>query len=205
MQSATCSTVSQRIQRSSAGSARWSRIRSAPSSNRNGSTIPVCGAALTPSKLLRPRPPPRPSARPASSNSSRRAASTSPASGRSSRSESSTAAARSYSSQAGMPEGSTSAHPQRADGHHQLGRDRDGSPRRAPARPSARASGANEACDSTPPPTAVVWAATGAASTRTPAAAAWAVYSSIIAAGARARRPRRASAAGPSGPARASR
>ena len=55
MQSATWSTVSQRIQRSSAGSARWSRIRSAPSSNRNGSTIPVCGAALTPSKLLRPR------------------------------------------------------------------------------------------------------------------------------------------------------
>src|SRR3954469_25447712 len=52
MQSATCSTVSHRIHRSSAGSARWSRIASAPSSNRNGSTV-VCGAALTPSKLLR--------------------------------------------------------------------------------------------------------------------------------------------------------
>ena len=67
-------------------------MSSAPSSNRNGSTVPVCGAAVTASKLL----------------SSRRAASTSAASGLSSMSASSTAAARAYSSAAGEPEGSRS-------------------------------------------------------------------------------------------------
>src|SRR6185503_13292578 len=53
MQSATCSGLEQRIQRSSPGRARWSSTSRAPSSNRSGSAVAVWLLVVTTSTLLR--------------------------------------------------------------------------------------------------------------------------------------------------------
>ena len=126
---------------------------------------------------MRARAAPPGSERPGQAPSSARARRMPSASGRSSSPAGRPAAAASKKRARALAARRAARQAQRTGGEDELGGERVGVGVERPVGRAAADSAANDECDSIPAPDDVCWAAAGAASSRTSAAAAWAVYS----------------------------